>query len=222
MHAMAGFVRGAEPRYLVDTRTSPLSAIVAFSILRPCSGFGTMMRRSRARRTPWHRQGHAQPEQPRGYRLLAAARDRRGARHAWPGAQQHSGRDRRHAHRTVDAPDCRDGDGAGIRFGGARTTRSGADHGKHLRRDVRRGRDRVAVTVPLIQRARRAPHLHLCVTLARAPAARQRATVSAEMAAVRTAMLAFVASISAVTVRDGEGWSVVASTAACAGDTPTD
>jgi hypothetical protein len=74
----------------------------------------------------------------------------------------------------------------------------------------------------LIQRARHAPHLHLCVTLARAPAARQRATVSAEVAAVRTAMLAFVASISAVTVRDGEGWSVVASTAACAGDTPTD
>jgi hypothetical protein len=73
--------------------------------------------------------------------------------------------------------------------------------------------------IALIQRARRAPNLHLCVTLARAPAARQRAAAYTEVAAVRTAMQAFVTRIPTITVRDGDGWSVVVSTAACAAAT---
>lgn len=74
----------------------------------------------------------------------------------------------------------------------------------------------------LIERARHAANLHICVTLARAPAARQRAAVAAQVAAVRAAMQSFVAPLSAVAVRDGDGWSAVVSTAACAADTPAD
>jgi hypothetical protein len=72
----------------------------------------------------------------------------------------------------------------------------------------------------LIQRARHASNLHICVTLARPPAAKRRASVDAEVASVRVAMQAFVTAIPAVTVRDGEGWGVVVSTAACAAATP--
>jgi uncharacterized hydrophobic protein (TIGR00271 family) len=76
--------------------------------------------------------------------------------------------------------------------------------------------------ISLIQRARHAPSVHICVTLARAPPAKQRAGAHPEVASVRAAMLAFVTPISTVAVRDGESWSVIVSTASCAGSAPPD
>lgn len=72
--------------------------------------------------------------------------------------------------------------------------------------------------IALIQRARHVPNVHICVTLARAPAGRQRTPAYAEVAAARAAMQAFLASIVTATTRDGEGWSVVVSTTACTVD----